>query len=166
MAFKVGDRVVVASHGVGQIVRLEEKRFTGAEQRLYYEVSTPTSTIWVPVEDGPAARLRAVTPRNELNRYRAVLRGQPAELNKDRRQRQMDVAQRLKQGSFQALCEVARDLNASGWRKPLNETDASLLKAAMDNVSREWAASENVAVADAAREISALLQEAREAHQV
>jgi RNA polymerase-interacting CarD/CdnL/TRCF family regulator len=166
MAFKVGDRVVVASHGVGQIVRLEQKRFAGVEQRLYYEVSTPTSTIWVPVDGGPGVRLRAVTPRNELNRYRAVLRGQPAELNKDRRQRQMDVTQRLKEGSFQALCEVARDLNASGWRKPLNETDASLLKTALDNVSREWAASENVDVAEATREISALLQEARQAHQL
>ena len=50
MPFQIGDFVFHPAHGVGRIVRLEERRFVREQARLYYEVLTPKSTIWVPVE--------------------------------------------------------------------------------------------------------------------
>jgi RNA polymerase-interacting CarD/CdnL/TRCF family regulator len=164
MAFKVGDRVVLSNHGVGRIVRLDEKRFAGAEARLYYEVNTPNSTIWVPADDSALASLRPVTSRGDLARYREVLRSRPVELDKDRRQRQIELNQRLKQGSFQALCEVVRDLTASSWRKPLNESDSLALKKALDNLCQEWAIAAGVDLAEATHQVDVLLAEARAAY--
>ena len=166
MAFQVGDFVFHPAHGVGHIVRLEEKRFVREKARLYYEVSTPKSTIWVPVETYEAVGLRQVTAKYDLARYRSVLKSQPATLEKDHHKRQRELADRLKQGSFQAVCEVVRDLTARGWRKPLNEADGALLRRARENLCQEWAASKGVSVAEATQEVEDLLREARQAYAV
>ncbi len=164
MSFHVGDFVFHPAHGVGHITRLEEKRFVREKARLYYEVSTQKSTVWVPVETYEAVGLRQVTAKPELARYRSVLKSRPALLEKDHHKRQRALADRLKQGSFQATCEVVRDLTARGWRKPLNEADAGLLRQARENLCQEWAASKGVSVAEAMQEIEDLLREARLAY--
>lgn len=165
MPFKVGDRVVHPEHGLGQIVRLERQQFPGSPAQLYYEVVTAKSTLWVS-EEMATASLRPVISGDDLPAYRSVLLSQPATLDQDRRQRQFDVAQRLKQGSFQALCEVVRDLTAQSWRKALNEGDSLSLRKARESLCQEWAAAADVSVNEASREIEALFAEGRQRYQV
>ena len=112
MQFNVGDVVVHPAHGVGRIVKLEEKRLFGAEARLYYELSTAKSTVWVPVEGNLTAALRPVTSKNALAHYRNLLKSRSAALDKDHRQRNFELNARLKDGSFQAVCGVIRDLTS------------------------------------------------------
>ena len=50
MEFDAGDYVVHPSYGVGNIVRLEEKRLAEADLRLYYVLAVENSTVWVPVQ--------------------------------------------------------------------------------------------------------------------
>ena len=57
MRYKVGECIVHPSHGVGRIVGLESQTFLGDEARLFYEVLTSKSTIWVPIEGVQAAAL-------------------------------------------------------------------------------------------------------------
>src|SRR5512134_2915143 len=48
--FEIGDQVVHPQHGVGQIVRLEDREFERGNTRRYYEIDIPGgSTVWVPV---------------------------------------------------------------------------------------------------------------------
>ena len=65
MPFQIGDFVFHPAHGVGRIVRLEERRFAPEQARLYYEVLTPKSTVWVPVDGYEAVGLRRVTAKPE-----------------------------------------------------------------------------------------------------
>lgn len=161
MPFQVGDVVVHPAHGVGHVVRLEEKRFSGREASLYYEIVIQKSTVWVSVESPEALRLRPLTLKNDLARYRSVLKSRPLPLNKDHRQRHLELADRLKQGSFQVMCEVVRDLTARGWVKPLNEYDTVSLQRVRGRLCQEWAASEGMSVTDASGEVSSLLLESR-----
>ncbi len=161
MPFQVGDVVVHPAHGVGHVVRLEEKRFSGREASLYYEIVIQKSTVWVSVESPEALRLRPLTLKNDLARYRSVLKSRPLPLNKDHRQRHLELADRLKQGSFQVMCEVVRDLTARGWIKPLNEYDTVSLQRVRGRLCQEWAASEGMSVTDASGEVSSLLLESR-----
>jgi len=164
MLFKVGDHVVHASHGLGQIVAIEEKRLSGDEARRFYEVVTTKSTVWVPVDTGSASNLRLLTPKTDLARCRALLKSRPTPLNADRRQRYVELTDRLRQGSFEVMCEVVRDLAGHGWPKPLSEADASTLRKVQESVCREWAAAAGLPVSEAGQEIAALLQEGRRAH--
>ena len=50
MELRVGDSVVHPIHGVGRIVTVSNKKFTEAQPRLYYQVLTDTSTLWIPAE--------------------------------------------------------------------------------------------------------------------
>ena len=163
MPFQVSDVVVHPDHGVGHVVRLEEKRFSGREAGLYYELAIQKSTVWVQVESHEALRLRPVTPKHDLARYRGVLKSRPVPLNKDHRQRNLELAARLKQGSFLVMCEVVRDLTARGWLKPLNEYDSVSLQRVRGRLCHEWAASDGISIADASGEVASLLLESRKA---
>jgi CarD family transcriptional regulator len=168
MAYKINDRVVHPTYGVGRIVGLVSKRFE-AEERQFYEVAIERSTVWVPVDNsgnGNGNGLRPLTTKSELKHYRQLLQSTPQPLTQDSRQRKLDLQDRLKAGTFQAICEAVRDISARGWSKPLSEADALLLRKAREGLCQEWAASADVSVVQATAEVNALLLEARQAHQV
>jgi RNA polymerase-interacting CarD/CdnL/TRCF family regulator len=164
MPFQIDDRVAHASHGVGRIVGLVTKRFFEAEARLYYEVAMSKSTVWAPVEAGPANGLRPLTPKAELPHYRGVLRNCPIPLTQDFRQRRLELLNRLRVGSFEAMCEVVRDLTARSWHKVLSESDADSLRKTREGVCQEWAAADGVSLGQATEEVEALLLESRRAY--
>ncbi len=158
MEFVAGDEVVHPAYGVGTIVRLEEKRLAEAELRQYYVVAVENSTVWVPVQATGAAGLRQITPRQNLDQYRRVLKSKPMPLERDHHKRRAEIHERLKLGSFLAVCEATRDLTAFGWRKQLNDVDAATLQKVRDNLYREWAASADIPLAEAMHEVNDLLQ--------
>jgi CarD family transcriptional regulator len=163
MLFKAGDRVVHPTYGVGDIVRLEERKLAEPTARLYYVLAADRSTVWVPVDT--SASLRALTPQRDLDKYRTLLKGRPTPLISDHRERRLVIAESLKSGSFQTLCEVVRDLAAFGWHKSLAEADAALFNRARETLCREWAASGDMSFEAASEEVSELLSKARDTYQ-
>src|SRR5512134_3116063 len=103
MRFKVGDHVSHSSHGSGQIVAIEERRLSGSEAKLYYAVATDKCTVWVPVDADSPSSLRSPVSRQELAHYRTLLKSRPTPLDPDRRQRSLEVTNRLRLGSFQSM---------------------------------------------------------------
>jgi CarD family transcriptional regulator len=167
MPYKIDERVVHPTYGVGRIVGLVAKRFE-AEERQFYEVAIERSTVWVPVDDsrnGNGNGLRPLTPKADLNKYRRLLQSSPKPLTQDPRQRKVDLQDRMKIGTFQAMCETVRDITARGWYKPLSEADTALLRKAREGLCQEWAVSAEISVVQATAEVNALLQAGRQAHQ-
>ena len=163
MSFKVGDRVVHPTYGVGSVVKLETKQLGQQAEHVYYEIATPKSTIWVAVDAHPTG-LRPLTAKSNLVRYRRLLKSAPAPLNRDHHERHLELTERLKQGSFQAKCEIVRDLTAHSWHKRLSEADAALLRLAREGLCQEWAAVKDVSVFEASQEVEELLLEAKQMH--
>ena len=114
--------------------------------------------MWIPVEAQATIGLRLITTGSDLGQYRDLLKSRPVPLHKDYRQRHLELAGRLTQGSFQVLCEVVRDLTAWGWRRPLTRTDAVTLKKTQESLYQEWATAAGVSTAEAIKEIKSLLQ--------
>ena len=162
MQFNVGDRIVHPAHGVGQIVEIEEKQFSEKGECLYYKVASAKRTVWIPVE-AHEAELRRVTAKNELDRYRKLLKSPPVPLDKNHHRRHLDLVKRLKLGSFQILCEIVRDLTAWSRRKPLGPSDTTILKRSRENLCEEWATAAGVSTAEATKEVDGLLRVARPA---
>lgn len=162
MPYKIGDRVVHPAHGVGSIVGLAEREFGGGTERLYYEIAIPGGMVWVPVNGPQATRLRPLTDRRELNRYRKLLLSRPALLDQDHRKRQDELSGRLRDGSFQMLCEIVRDLTARGWQKTLSQADSTWLHRAREVLCQEWAVVSGVSREEANLELETILNESRE----
>jgi CarD family transcriptional regulator len=163
MQFNVGAFIVHPTYGVGEIVKIEEKRFTGKGTSLYYKITLSNRTLWIPVESEIATGLRLVTARSELEKYRNLLKSPPATLNTNYQKRHLELVGRLNQGSFRALCEVVRDLTARGWRKPLGQQDATTLKKTRQSLVEEWATSAGISRSEAVQEVEALLQTTQQA---
>ena len=163
MQLKVGDMVVHPVYGIGHVVKIEEKQFSEIGALLYYCVTLPKSTVWIPVEAQATIGLRLVTAKSDLDYYRDLLKGRPVPLHEDCKQRHLELASRLNQGSFQVMCEVVRDLTAWGWQKPLGRTDIVTLKKAEDSLYQEWATANGVSIAEAIEEVKSLLQPTQQA---
>jgi CarD family transcriptional regulator len=166
MQYKAGDSIVHPTYGVGNIVRVEEKRLAEDQLRLYYVVAVDKSTIWVPVTEEGVSGLRAVTSKRDLDRYRGVLQGRPTSLDRDHNKRRQEVYERAKRGSFQSLCEIVRDLSALAWNRPLGEVDSSALKRLQASLCREWAVAAEISLPEATAEVQALLLMAWQAYKV
>ncbi len=161
MQFKVGDSVVLPTYGIGHIREIEEKDFSELGACLYYKIALLKRTIWIPVEAHQASGLRLVTVKSELDLYRNLLKSPPTPLEKNHHRRHLELVSRLKQGSFQIICEVVRDLTAWGWRKPLGQSDTAILQKTRLSLYQEWAVAEGVSTTEAIKEIDSLLVTAR-----
>jgi RNA polymerase-interacting CarD/CdnL/TRCF family regulator len=157
MEFKIGDLVVLPAYGVGHIREIEEKNFSEQGTRLYYEIVLIKRTIWIPVEAHEVSGLRLVTIKDDLDHYRNLLKDLPVVLNTNHQRRQLELISRLKQGSFQVVCEVVRDLTAWGGRKPLGQTDTALLQKTRQSLYQEWATAAGITTIEAIKEIDSLL---------
>jgi CarD family transcriptional regulator len=164
MEFKAGDYAVHPAHGVGHIERLEERQFAETETCLYVVLSIDKGTVWVPVHEDGTSALRAVISKQELSQCRGVLKARPTPLERDRNKRRLGLLERLKLGSFRVLCEVVRDLSATGWHRPISEGDSALLLKVRQNLWNEWAAAAGVSLSEAIEEIDALLQAGRKVY--
>jgi len=159
MKFTIGDQVVHPHHGVGFVAGLEEKRFEPDAARMYYVVSIPDTTLWVPV-DLSTSGLRKLGLISELEECRHVLQSAPQVLEAGR-SLLSNLSARIKQGTIIAQCEVVRDLTAFGRRKPLYGPISDFQRSAMNVLCQEWAAVTGVSQTEAEHEITVLLKNGR-----
>ena len=166
MQFEIGDKVVHPQHGVGQVVKLEDKEFETGVTRTYYEISMKGgSTIWAPVDLGTIG-LRKPAGRREIARCRKILVSRAAHLPEDSRSRQSDLLARLRKGTISTFCEVVRDLYAYGEHKSLFGTIAGFFRVTKDVLCQEWSIVEGVTYAEAVQEVDALLEKGRDGMKV
>jgi RNA polymerase-interacting CarD/CdnL/TRCF family regulator len=163
MQFEVGDVIVHPVYGVGHITAIEEKQFSEIEACLYYQIAISKSNLWVPIEAQAAVGLRLVTAKGDLDKYRDLIKSRPILLNSNLPKRHVELASRLKEGSFQTMCEIVRDLTASGWQKPLGVTNKTILRRTQERLYQEWATAADISIAEATKEIDTLLQATQEA---
>jgi CarD family transcriptional regulator len=163
MQFKTGDFIVHPVYGVGHIVTIEEKQFSEKGARLYYKITLPRRTVWIPVEVHAAIGLRLVTAKRDLDQYRNLLKSSPVPLHKNHHRRHLELISRLKQGSFQVLCEVVRDLTAWGWQKPLGPSDTATLQRTRESLFQEWTMAAGVPMTEAIKEVESLLRTSQQA---
>jgi RNA polymerase-interacting CarD/CdnL/TRCF family regulator len=155
--FEVGDTVVHPQHGVGQVVKLEDREFELGATSRYYEISMGRdSTVWVPV-DLQDSTLRPLASKRDLNRCREILKATPRPLTEDGRIRQSELAARLRQRTLAVHCEIVRDLSAFVSHKPAYGTITSFLEALRRVLCQEWAMVQEISIVEAAAQINVLL---------
>lgn len=156
--FTVGETVVHPQHGVGQIVKLENKEFERGDTRQYYEVHIPDgSIVWVPV-DLSNSGLRRLAHKSELANCREILMAPPLPLIEDGRVRQSTLVASLRQGTLAAQCRVVRDLSAFVAHKPAYGTIPAFLETMLRVLCQEWAIVQETTIAEASAEINLLLE--------
>ena len=80
--FQIGEKVIHVNHGIGDIVKIEDKMVRDRKVNCYV-VRTPDLTVWVPIEDGDRHSLRAPTSKREFKKLFSILRGPNEPLPED-----------------------------------------------------------------------------------
>jgi RNA polymerase-interacting CarD/CdnL/TRCF family regulator len=132
----------------------------------YYVVEFPQLTLWVPINGAEPSSLRLPVERREFKKLFGVLRSPGEELCEDRFQRQVQLSERMKEGSTEELCRIIRDISARSAEHKLNENDLSVLRHAQSLLLDEWQYSQGISLEESRLQLEKLLQESREATQL
>lgn len=156
MGFQIGDWVVHCTHGLGQVLAIEE-RTNNNKTALYYMVQLKDLTIWVPADENLNSRLRFPVSAEELHKFLATL-SEPADpLLSDRRQRNLQLLEMLKDGSVESMCRVLRNLASHRHHRTWNEYDSALMNRVQKALIGEWSFSLSVSPLEAEVELQKLL---------
>jgi RNA polymerase-interacting CarD/CdnL/TRCF family regulator len=157
MEFHEGDTVMHWTHGLGQVIRLEERTFSGSKT-LYYAVQVRDLTVWVPADGKLGDRLRVPVSQSEFKKLRAILSGPSESLPDDRKERRTRLLALLKHGRVESTCQIVRDLTAYQKVRSLNDNDQLLLKQSRNLLLEEWGFVLSVTEAQAELELHRLLR--------
>ena len=105
---RVGDKVVYAAHGVGQVVAHEQRQVGGAERECIVIDLATGLRVTLAVEEA-AARLRAVADRGELEAVRKTLAAESSERDGVWTRRIKASEAKLAAGRATDLAELVRD---------------------------------------------------------
>jgi RNA polymerase-interacting CarD/CdnL/TRCF family regulator len=157
MEFQIGDRVVHCTYGLGQVLAIEEQVINN-NVVLCYEVQIADLSIWIPANENLKSRLRFPISPAELKKLFLILSGPAENLPDDRRNRNLQLRETLRDGKTESLCKALRDLYAyrrthSTW----NEYDSEMIKRVENLLIREWSFALSIPPQQANEELHKLL---------
>jgi CarD family transcriptional regulator len=159
LEFKVGERVVYPSHGVGEVVEIEVQMI--ADTRLtVYVISFPQDkmTLRVPVNRAVAVGLRTLVNKSDVHEVYTILQGKPKRGNKMWSRRAQEYETKINSGEITAIAEVVRDLykNVDNDR---SYSERTIYESALNRLSSEIAILENISEAESSGKLIDLLRD-------
>ena len=157
--FKVGERVVYPSHGVGEIIQIESQAI-GEIKLEVYVISFPHDkmTLRVPVSRATASGLRTLATKSDVNNVYNILNDKPKRGNKMWSRRAQEYETKINSGQIEAIAEVVRDLykNVDNDR---SYSERTIYESALNRLATEIAVLENIPIASATEKLVELLRE-------
>jgi RNA polymerase-interacting CarD/CdnL/TRCF family regulator len=157
MDFQIGDWVIHHTHGLGQVMGMEQREFMDSGKLDYYKVQAGSLTVWVPADGSIGQRMRAPASRDKFAELSTIFSDTATDLPLDRRQRNSELLEMLKDGTIDSLCRVLRDLSACRKIRTWNQNDTIVLKRSQKALATEWSFVFSIPVQDAEQEIRRLL---------
>lgn len=158
--FKVGDKAVHPTHGVGQVTGIESRDIAGARGQFYVvQILESGMKVMVPTGAVDAAGLRVVMSEREADQVLAVFRVDEKAVGGgpwNRRQRAYN--EMIKSGSPYEVAKVLRDLYSIKFKseKDLSYGERGLLEKARNLLVKELALAKMVTEAAVEKEIEAM----------
>jgi RNA polymerase-interacting CarD/CdnL/TRCF family regulator len=161
VGFDVGDWIVHAYYGVGQIEGVEERPVQG-EDTDCFKVQTRDAEYWVPVERVENPRIRPVASRNRMQRAIRAIKKTPEEMNTNYRTRQARISEVLGSGSLLEMARLLRDLRGRQIARKLNATEMGALDDLKERMTHEWSVAMKIKFDTALQRLDEVLLEVPE----
>jgi RNA polymerase-interacting CarD/CdnL/TRCF family regulator len=158
MSFQIGDKVIHAVQGFGEIVNIESKVVSGITSE-YYVVKTRDLLLWIPINIQQKESLRFPTSKNNFGILRDILKSHNSPLSTNRNKRKLQIHNMLTNGAAESICGLIRDLSFCRKNNTLNDTDNYIFKSAVGKLIDEWQYSMSISQSQAIWELYLLLDE-------
>jgi CarD family transcriptional regulator len=159
LKFKVGDKVVYPSHGVGEIIELETQLIAGSEIKLYViSFAQEKMVLRVPITRAESAGLRNLIGQDTVTKIYSVLKGKAKIGNKMWSRRAQEYETKINSGDVLSIAEVVRDLykNIDTDR---SYSERNIYEIALSRLAKELAILENTAQDIAIEKLIELLRD-------
>ena len=157
--FDIGDRVVYPSHGVGEIVNIEEQSFADQKIKVYViSFVQEKMTLRVPINRAESIGLRSLVTKDSVKNIYKALKDTAKQGNKMWSRRAQEYETKINSGDVIAIAEVVRDLykNVDSER---SYSERTIYESALSRLSKEIAILENTEYNDAKAKLVELLRE-------
>jgi CarD family transcriptional regulator len=157
--FIIGERVVYPSHGVGEIIEIENQIIADTKLEVYV-ISFPQDkmTLRVPVSRAAASGLRTLVNKKDITEVYSVLQGKPKRGNKMWSRRAQEFEAKINSGDILAIAEVVRDLykNVDNDR---SYSERTIYESALNRLASEISELEKIPTDVASTKLVELLKE-------
>lgn len=156
--FKINEYVVYPSHGVGQIVSIEEQEIAGHKLELFViTFDKDKMTLRVPLAKIASAGMRKLAAPDVVKKAVDTLKGRARVKRTMWSRRAQEYEAKINSGDLIAIAEVVRDLHRSDAQPEQSYSERQLYEAAMDRMARELGAIEGLTETEALQRIEAAL---------
>ncbi|QCK85030.1 CarD family transcriptional regulator [Phreatobacter aquaticus] len=156
--FKTSEYIVYPSHGVGQIVSIEEQDIAGFKLELFViTFEKDKMTLRVPTAKIAQVGMRKLAEPEVMTKALDVLKGRARIKRTMWSRRAQEYEAKINSGDLISISEVVRDLFRSDTQPEQSYSERQLYEQALDRMARELAAVERVVEADAIKMIEAQL---------
>ena len=135
--FAEGDWLVHLHHGIGQIIKLEQKSI-GNRQDLYYRIEGIDCTFWIPASKIENENIRPAVSKRKMQEAIRILRRPPGELERDYKKRQKQIKEIMSEHSLAQNARLVRDLYHAQTNRKLGVTETRILEHLEKHLIMEW----------------------------
>jgi CarD family transcriptional regulator len=158
MDFKIGDQVVYPAHGVGTINGIETQNIGGTEMQVFViALKKDNMTLRVPTKRALTVGLRAVSSKEYLEEVIKALKSKPKTTKGMWSKRAQEYETKINSGDIVSVAEVVRDLHKNVTDPERSYSERIIYESALNRLSGEFAAIENVSTETAVEKIINLI---------
>jgi len=159
-SFKVGDKVVYPSHGLGEIIGEEVQMIAGTELRVFIIALTKEKMILrVPVKRAASIGLRSLCSLDKLKNVFNVLQEKSRTPKGMWSKRAQEYEEKINSGDISSLAEVIRDLYKNASDPDRSYSERVIYESAVSRLASEWAEVESITFEKAVTSLNTFLQE-------
>ncbi|MEM6489448.1 MAG: CarD family transcriptional regulator [Pseudomonadota bacterium] len=156
--FRANDYVVYPAHGVGRIVSIEEQDVAGMKLELFViSFEKDKMTLRVPTAKAASVGMRPLSSPDLVDKALETLRGRAKVKRAMWSRRAQEYEQKIHSGDLISIAEVVRDLYRSDDQPEQSYSERQLYEAALERLTRELAAVEDLDERAAAEKIDTVL---------
>jgi CarD family transcriptional regulator len=150
LAFKAGETVVYASHGVGRITALEEQEVAGFKLQVFVIFfEKDKMTVRVPIAKAASSGLRKIVEPAVIEKVLEVLAGRARAKRGMWARRGQEYESKINSGDLMMLAEVLRDLYRSPEQTEPSYSERQLYESALETLAREISVVHGISLTEA-----------------
>ena len=156
--FRTKELIVYPTHGVGQIVAIEENEIETTKLELFViNFEKERMTVRVPTEKSNRVGMRKLSDAEVVKKALATLKGKSQPEPRFWNERVPEYKAKINSGSLVAVAEVVRDLYRSEFGPEKSYTRRELFETALNRMASEIAAVQEMSQERAANKIQEIL---------
>jgi CarD family transcriptional regulator len=156
--FKIGEKLVYPTQGVGEIIGIERKEVSGTARNFYIlRILETNMTVLIPTDNSDTVGLRNVVRPEEVKKIFSLLKKKELALIRQTwNRRYREYMDKLKSGSLFDVAEVMRELSLLRGKKDLSYSERRMLETTRSLLVQELAIAKQTKESRIEKELDAI----------